>query len=102
MHACYYRLIYYWYYTIKYITGIIYLTVISWILGVLQHTFDLCRCHPCPLILINLITTLVLSYTDYCINTGITLNAMHQVWWPADYLVLSGALGKPCTRVMYS
>ena len=28
--------------------------------------------------------------------------AMHQVLWPADYLVLSGALGKPCTRVMYS
>ena len=40
----------------------------SWILGVLQHTFDLCRCHPCPLILIILIATLVLSYTDHCIN----------------------------------
>jgi hypothetical protein len=41
MHACYSRLILYGYYIIKYITGIIYLTVISWILGVLQHTFDL-------------------------------------------------------------
>ena len=41
MHVCYSRLILYWYYTIKYITGIIYLTVISWIFGVLQHTFDL-------------------------------------------------------------
>ncbi len=27
---------------------------------------------------------------------------MHQVLWPADYLVLSGALGKPCTIVIYS
>jgi len=27
---------------------------------------------------------------------------MHQVMWPADYLVLSGALGKPCTIAMYS
>jgi hypothetical protein len=41
MHACYSRLILYWYYTIKYITGIIYYLVISWILGVLQQTFDL-------------------------------------------------------------
>ncbi len=29
-------------------------------------------------------------------------NAMHWAGWPADYLVLSGALGKPCTSVMYS
>ena len=29
-------------------------------------------------------------------------NTMHQALWPADYLVLSGALGKPCTRVIYS
>jgi hypothetical protein len=26
--------------------------------------------------------------------------AEHQVLWPADYLVLSGALGKPCTSVI--
>jgi hypothetical protein len=25
----------------------------------------------------------------------------HQAFRPADYLVLSGALGKPCTRVIY-
>ncbi len=25
----------------------------------------------------------------------------HQALWPADYLLLSGALGKPCTRVVY-
>ncbi len=24
----------------------------------------------------------------------------HQALWPADYLVLSGDLGKPCTRVI--
>jgi hypothetical protein len=27
------------------------------------------------------------------------INATHQALWPADYLVLSGALGKPCIRV---
>ena len=30
---------------------------------------------------------------------GIKHTAMHQDMWPADYLVLSGALGKPCTSI---
>ena len=31
-----------------------------------------------------------------------TMQCIRRYVWPADYLVLSGALGKPCTSVMYS
>ena len=42
------------------------------------------------------------------LNTGIVQFTWYYIQhnasgiWPADYLVLSGALGKPCTRVIYS
>ena len=50
---------------------------------------------------INTIPDIIL-YSGMSSLPGIIIQCNALGFGPADYLVLSGALGKPCTRVIYS